>query len=253
MFETSVIAIHARPQRRGLFTVSIAIHTFVVIAAVTAAIQSTEFPSTAPNQTSTFVPTIPLVMPPGGGGATAQRQQPAPVKPQPAVQQQVTAPAQQLAPSTVPDAIPNLASTSTADAGDGPGTGLPGGGDGNAIGDGTGSGPGGPGVGDGPLTADVPNVIFTPGANVKSAVVISRVNPTYPALPLKMRLGGKVTVHCVIDRSGRIREPEVIRSTSPLFNQAAIDAVQQWTFAPGTKDGQPVDTYFELTVTFAVK
>jgi hypothetical protein len=32
-----------------------------------------------------------------------------------------------------------------------------------------------------------------------------------------------------------------------------LDALQQWTFAPGTLHGQPVDTYFELTITFTTR
>jgi hypothetical protein len=35
-----------------------------------------------------------------------------------------------------------------------------------------------------------------------------------------------------------------------MFNQPVIDALRQWTFAPGTLHGSPVDTYFELTITF---
>jgi len=256
MFETSVVAAGARrPQHRAvLLTASVGVHTFVVIAAIAAGIQSINFPTNAPNQTETFSPIIPVSLPPGGGGA---QRAPEPPRPQPAAQQQqVTAPSQPVAPQTVPDVIPNVAATSTADVGAGPvgpvGPGGPGGGDPNAIGIGIGDGPG-PGIGSGPATADVPNVIFHAGADVKSAVVISRVAPVYPPIPLRMHMNGVVTVHCVIDRNGRIRDAEVIRTTSPLFNDAALTAVKQWTFAPGTMHGTAVDTYFELTVTFAVK
>lgn len=259
MFETSVVTAGARrPQHRAvLVTASVGVHTFIVVAAIAASIQSINFPSAAPNQSELFMPTAPIPMP-AGGGAPARAPEPPhqqPAAPQPP--QQVTAPPQTVAPQTVPDAIPNVASTSTAPASDGPagpigpGTGGPGGGDPNSIGDGPGIGPG---IGNGPAVAvEVPNVIFNPGADVKSAVVISRVQPNYPALPLKMKMGGVVTVHCVIDRNGRIRDPQVVRSTSPLFNDAALDAVKQWTFAPGTMHGTAVDTYFELTVTFSVR
>src|SRR5205085_12011890 len=153
----------------------------------------------------------------------------------------------------VPDAIPNVAATSTADIGVGPAgpAGPAGPGDPNAIG--IGPGPAGPSIGVGPATAEVPDVIFHAGADVKSAVVISRVAPTYPPIPLRMHMNGMVTVHCVIDRNGRIRDAEVVHTSSPLFNESALSAVKQWTFAPGTMHGTAVDTYFELTVTFSVK
>jgi TonB family protein len=255
MFETSVIAIHSqRPQRKaGLFTVSVAMHTLIVVAAVTTGIQSITFPTNAPNQSATFNPTIPVVMPAGGGGGAVQRPQPPVAKPPVAQQQQVTAPAEQVTPQAIPDAIPNVAASSAADIGpSGTGTDANTVGIGNSIGSSIGNSIGDR-IGHSAVTVPVPNVIFTPGADVKIATVISRVAPSYPALPLKMHMGGTVTVHCVIDRNGRIREPQVVSTTSTLFNQAAIDAVQQWTFAPGTMHGQAVDTYFELKVTFSVR
>jgi TonB family protein len=59
-----------------------------------------------------------------------------------------------------------------------------------------------------------------------------------------------VVVECIIDKTGRVRESHVVSSTSPLFNQSAVDAVQQWQFAPGSLHGNAVDTIFDLTVTF---
>jgi outer membrane biosynthesis protein TonB len=41
-------------------------------------------------------------------------------------------------------------------------------------------------------------------------------------------------------------------STSPLFNQSALEAVQQWQFAPGSLHGNAIDTIFDLTVAFRV-
>jgi protein TonB len=101
--------------------------------------------------------------------------------------------------------------------------------------------------------APVPDVIYRPGADVKPAVVIQRVDPLYPRLAIAARMSGTVVIHCVIDKSGNIREPQVMSSTFTAFNQPAIDAVQQWRFSPGTMRGKPVDTYFELTVRFSMR
>jgi TonB family protein len=49
-----------------------------------------------------------------------------------------------------------------------------------------------------------------------------------------------------------VRDARVLRSTSTLFDQSAIDAVQQWQFTPGSLHGKAVDTIFDLTVTFRV-
>ncbi len=66
-------------------------------------------------------------------------------------------------------------------------------------------------------------------------------------------MNGTVVLQCVIDKAGHIRDVRVVTSTFGAFEQPAIDAVQQWLFAPGTLNGQAVDTIFELTVRFQVK
>ncbi|HEX3577637.1 MAG TPA: energy transducer TonB, partial [Thermoanaerobaculia bacterium] len=63
-------------------------------------------------------------------------------------------------------------------------------------------------------------------------------------------MNGTVVVECIIDKTGRVREAHVLSSTSTMFNQSAVDAVQQWHFVPGSLHGSAVDTIFDLTVTF---
>jgi protein TonB len=114
--------------------------------------------------------------------------------------------------------------------------------------------PNGVGV-DGPATATVaaePDVPLRIVGDVKAPVVIRRVAPLYPKLAINARMNGTVVVECIIDKTGRVREAHVLRSTSTMFDQAAVDAVQQWKFAPGSLHGNAVDTIFDLTVTFRV-
>jgi len=67
------------------------------------------------------------------------------------------------------------------------------------------------------------------------------------------RMSGSVTVECIIDKTGHIRDVRVVKSSFTAFDQPAVDAVQKWVFAPGTLHGQPVDTIFQLTVVFQVR
>ena len=37
------------------------------------------------------------------------------------------------------------------------------------------------------------------------------------------------------------------------FEEAAIEAVQQWRYKPGKQNGEPVDVYFAIIVEFILK
>src|SRR5581483_734833 len=91
------------------------------------------------------------------------------------------------------------------------------------------------------------------GGNVKAPVVLRRVDPIYPRAALIAHLSGWVVVECVIDKTGRIRDVHVNRSSFGAFEKPAVDAVQQWLFLPGSLNGRPVDTIFELTIRFQLK
>ena len=253
MFDTSLVRSRsiAAPRRFGLFTASVAIHTAVALGAVAMSIAAVDFPDQSPDQMELYRPMTPVALPaelgPGGPPPTPQPKPepqvtPPPREPQP---QEVTAPAEipdetpvLPTPGTGSDAIPSGGETGTGEPGGGHPLGMPGG-----IGN-------DPGIGVGTPGQSGPHI---PGGEVRAAKVLRRVEPRYPSALVPARKTAVVTVRCVIDRNGRIRDPQVITSSWAPFNQSVLDAVQQWTFAPGTLRGEPVDTWFELTVRFEVR
>ena len=76
--------------------------------------------------------------------------------------------------------------------------------------------------------------------------------PLYPPPAIRIHMNGFVVVECIIDRTGAVRDAKVVQSSSKLFEQSALDAVQRWQFSPGTLHGQPLDTIFDLTVKFEI-
>ncbi len=57
----------------------------------------------------------------------------------------------------------------------------------------------------------------------------------------------------VIDREGHVSSIEVVEEKSTDRQdlcQAAIEAVQGWTFEPATLEGEPVAVYYHLTINF---
>jgi len=59
-------------------------------------------------------------------------------------------------------------------------------------------------------------------------------------------------VHVIftVDESGRVETALVQRSTDSLFDNAALAAVKQWKFEPGTSQGQPVRFRMRVPITF---
>ncbi|HEX8153610.1 MAG TPA: TonB family protein, partial [Thermoanaerobaculia bacterium] len=86
------------------------------------------------------------------------------------------------------------------------------------------------------------------GGDVKAPLVRRRVDPVIPEAARKARVSGIVIVEVVIDREGKVSSTNVLKPLPFGLSEAAVEAVKQWTFAPGTLNGQPVDVVFNLTV-----
>lgn len=69
-----------------------------------------------------------------------------------------------------------------------------------------------------------------------------------------MHLGveGTVTIGFVVDATGAVRDPQVVRSNNPWFERPAIDAILKWKFQPGVKGGKPVNSRVMQPVDFSL-
>ena len=248
MFETSVVSVQARSANRriGLLTLSVAAHAAVITAVVAAGITTVKLPDRAPNQM-----TYPVFerVPPALGTPDAKPAQPKPQTAQPPQTQRVPAPQTVATPNVIPATIQQAASsgpdTQTIGTSENTGPlGVPWGTPGGVDPDGPPATSTAVAEPSGPLVAGV--------GDVKAPIVLKRVSPPYPPLAVKAHLNGFVIVECIIDRTGIIRDAKVVKSSSAMFEQPALDAVQQWKFAPGTLRDKPVDTIFDLTVTFTI-
>ncbi|HEX8172176.1 MAG TPA: energy transducer TonB [Thermoanaerobaculia bacterium] len=254
MFETSVVrdqAVAARGRYR-LLTVSIAAHTAVVVGAVAISVASVSFPKNAPNEFALAPMFVPVSVPPPLGNPNAA-QQPKPA--QPAAQKPAApAPAQLTAPSTIPETVQPVQSASsnigettstTTDSGE-PGTlGVPWG-----TKDSVGA------LDAPPLTTTAPAVedkVYTAGGEVKAPVLLRRVEPVYPPMLMRTRMSGKVVVHCIIDKNGRVRDAQIVYATMPPFADSVVRALDGWRYTPASLHGEAVECYLDLTVDFGVR
>ena len=73
---------------------------------------------------------------------------------------------------------------------------------------------------------------------------------TYPRVALQSGVEGNVIIQVVVNADGTPENPVVLRSASPLLNQAAIDAVMAQRFVPGKQRGRSVKTQITIPVRF---
>ena len=76
---------------------------------------------------------------------------------------------------------------------------------------------------------------------------------TYPKVAIQSGVEGTVVVQVVVNEEGLPISPKVVRSASPLLEQAAIDAVLKQKFEPGKQRGRAVKTAITIPVKFRLK
>jgi protein TonB len=239
MFETAVVQSRVADRRISWLTFSLSVHMAAISALIAASVATIRLPDQAPKQMFPFIPSV--APPPALGTPNPTPAQPRPRASAAAAPRVPVAPIPVTAPNVIPDTITPVAASASDP---GPATTI-----GSEIGSEIGVGPASP------STAIAPDATgpLPVGNGVKSPIVLHRVEPIYPPLAVRAHISGSVVLECIIDKAGRIRDVRVENSSFGAFEQPAIDAVRQWLFAPGTLNGQPVDTIFQLTVRFQVR
>lgn len=82
---------------------------------------------------------------------------------------------------------------------------------------------------------------------------VSQTAPSYPLAGRLLEIEGEVLVEFTVDPAGRVENPRAVKSTLPLFDLAAISAVQQWRFKPAVKAGSAVRTRMQVPIVFSLQ
>jgi TonB family protein len=92
-----------------------------------------------------------------------------------------------------------------------------------------------------------------PGDGVTAPVIVKEVKPEYPATALADGKQGLVKLECVVKVDGTVGDVRIVESLDTELDKAAIAAIKQWTFKPGTRDGKAVPVIVEAEMSFAVR
>ena len=82
--------------------------------------------------------------------------------------------------------------------------------------------------------------------------LLVKVEPEYPETARRARIQGTVTVQAVIGRDGTVEDAQIVQSSHRLLEEASLDAVRQWRYAPVLLNGKPVRVTFLVRVEFTL-
>jgi protein TonB len=81
----------------------------------------------------------------------------------------------------------------------------------------------------------------------------SDFQPSYPSNLIVREIEGSATIRVLVGTDGRVREAVVVSASHPDFGKAAMrQALKAWRFKPATRDGQPVEDWQTVPVTFVL-
>lgn len=78
-------------------------------------------------------------------------------------------------------------------------------------------------------------------------------NLRYPQVARDAGVEGRVIVQFVVDESGEVVEPKVVKGLGSGLDEAALDAVRSVQFTPGKHAGKAVRVQMALPITFALR
>lgn len=75
----------------------------------------------------------------------------------------------------------------------------------------------------------------------------------YPEMAKRAGIEGRVTIRVLVGKDGKPRRFRIDDSDNDILNKAASDAVMSSTFPPGIQNGQPVECWVSIPITFKLK
>lgn len=96
--------------------------------------------------------------------------------------------------------------------------------------------------------------LFDLAALDKKPVPTFQAMPQHPVELKRAGIEGEVHVRFIVDAQGNVREPTIVRSSNPAFDEAVFAALAKWKFRPGEKGGAKVNTRnVQIVIPFTLK
>lgn len=92
--------------------------------------------------------------------------------------------------------------------------------------------------------------VYEPGGAIKTPKLIHYVEPEFSSQSKEAFTEGVVKISTVVTAEGHPSESRVIRGLNAEEDRTALEALKQWRFQPGTKDGKPVNVRVTIEIAF---
>jgi protein TonB len=82
------------------------------------------------------------------------------------------------------------------------------------------------------------------------ALVVTRVEPEFPAMARQLKIAGAVEIEVVIGENGAVESVKPVNG-NPVLTRSASDALKRWKFKPFQHDGAAVKVQTTLKISFS--
>jgi TonB family protein len=107
------------------------------------------------------------------------------------------------------------------------------------------------------VSPERPSAPAAPGevgeGSVEPAVLVSKVDPSYPETAIRAQIEGSVVLDVGIDETGRVIDVQVTRGLPFGLSDAAAQAVRQWTYRPARGPGGPIPSRKSVRILFTLR
>jgi TonB family protein len=94
------------------------------------------------------------------------------------------------------------------------------------------------------------DAVYEPGGDVKPPKLVHYVEPAFSSSSKEAFVEGTVKISTVVTVEGKPSDSKVVKGLNAEEDRTAMEAVEQWRFEPGTRDGKAVKVRVNVEVDF---
>jgi TonB family protein len=97
--------------------------------------------------------------------------------------------------------------------------------------------------------------VYEPTDGVTLPTVVKSVKPQYTQEAMAQQIQGTALLECVVRADGSVEAVHIVESLDSMYglDEQAMNALSQWQFRAGTRDGKAVAVHVKVEMSFTLK